>query len=1074
MNRLKNSLLFSLFLFVTAPNTGLAIVIPESSPAPLSSDLYLDSQWYLQNNGQTLVQKYQLTRSRDIESEAQCLKDFGTKACGEEKYYDLGIGPATLKEDANIKTATNPPVLVLIDSGIDPDDKRFSSQVYCHGYQPQDSQGKALDGDCRGYDYTAAKNPHRIFDEVGHGSHLMGLIASNIDDEGVRGISNSIKVLPLKFFSSIDRNDANVDRVAVNLSGRLTESLNFAADLKSKGHNIQVVNISGGLPLFAQSNELKQAILNLQSLGVIIVTASGNDSNNIQHFPCSFTNIICVTSGDNNGRLSWYANAGGSVDFIAPGERILSTLANHPRVRSDASFNRDKTYVFRDGSSQASPMVATLVALLRGKNPDMSYNEIMARLHLGARAYPQRDDNSTLTLGGYIQFDRALEAQPKAVVRPIFKNLSHISVDWANKSAELKIPFISYWQSQSSITISATSHTPGINITPAVKNLNLAADEKKSLDFKLNLSNQAESDFKYSIRVEYGDFARTFHHQLRLSRPIESVPMESDLLSYPLLAFEESIETLRPLPNNSVHLGLEFFSVDQGDDDNIIVNLFSQEGDSFAKSFSYNIEKAQNLVAIEKRDLNRDGRPDYVLITSYQEGRTHQQTAHFLTKDWHPLYPPYDRIPIDPSRGYGTLSAQNLRVITLDYGAPEADNNLSHLGSFPILAYMGEYQSTQVGSRQLVLSGKVPEIDGDPDPYTTIAESEATQLYYLEPYQKDGELLLRQRAFTNSFTKKSLKRKRELQLETDQQLSLLYISSQEGGEVEQNRIQLAIIQDFSAPNSFTHFLNLDAKTLLFHMKHSARLEDGSKTGRRISEDKLKIEMQQEFAKNLPVTSIPNIDIPLGSNNLFGVTTGVDTLTPPSQESGGAFGFSAATSGQKLEASLYEFSQSDLYLFPVLDTQDITERWLPSSRRRFFINGKEKSMIAPTTQNIWGLYDDGDQEPIVAKRRVVNTGIVPGGWDLTETYLNLNIGAGRSGALIIDESLVATPVVHIWYVDGESRRGVSPLKWSFFTPSTADHFCSPKRPGYYESKDRQSLPMVCTKGDETTVHLLKFN
>jgi hypothetical protein len=102
------------------------------------------------------------------------------------------------------------------------------------------------------------------------------------------------------------------------------------------------------------------------------VTAAGNtgiDCSNVSIYPACFEipTSISVAATDNRGNLASFSSYGSSIDVACPGVNILSTLPNDQ-------------YGLLSGTSMAAPQVAGIAALIMGQNPELTSEEIIARI----------------------------------------------------------------------------------------------------------------------------------------------------------------------------------------------------------------------------------------------------------------------------------------------------------------------------------------------------------------------------------------------------------------------------------------------------------------------------------------------------------------------------------------------------------------------------------------------------------------------------------------------------------------------------------------------------------------------
>jgi len=90
---------------------------------------------------------------------------------------------------------------------------------------------------------------------------------------------------------------------------------------------------------------------------------------NILIYPGCFQipNNISVEAIDNRGNLASFSSYGSSIDVACLGVNILSTLP-------------DDQYGMLSGTSMSSPQVAGIAAMIMGLNPDLSSEEVIARI----------------------------------------------------------------------------------------------------------------------------------------------------------------------------------------------------------------------------------------------------------------------------------------------------------------------------------------------------------------------------------------------------------------------------------------------------------------------------------------------------------------------------------------------------------------------------------------------------------------------------------------------------------------------------------------------------------------------
>ena len=147
----------------------------------------------------------------------------------------------------------------------------------------------------------------------------------------------------------------------------------------------QIISIS--LSNSEHGSEIKWAIANAISKGVIIVSSSGNGATdeNRSHLG-RWSGVVGVTAINTDGTFASYSSWGNGVVTAAVGGPV-NTL--------DANTNQPVTV---DGTSYSTPLVAGMLALARQKWPDATTNQILQSLvHSGLN--PNHDWNEKTGYG---------------------------------------------------------------------------------------------------------------------------------------------------------------------------------------------------------------------------------------------------------------------------------------------------------------------------------------------------------------------------------------------------------------------------------------------------------------------------------------------------------------------------------------------------------------------------------------------------------------------------------------------------------------------------------------------------
>jgi len=199
-------------------------------------------------------------------------------------------------------------------------------------------------------------------DDNGHGTHCAGIIGAEGDNgEGITGINQKIKIMPLKFLG----------RGGFGSTNDAIEAINYAIDRKKNGVNVRIISASWGST--AKSQALEDTIRAAGDAGILFVAAAGNDGSNNDsrpHYPSNYDlpNVISVAALDRSDNLASFSNFGvKTVHIAAPGKDILSTwLGGNYREAS--------------GTSMATPYVSGVGALIIASDPGISMKNLRARI----------------------------------------------------------------------------------------------------------------------------------------------------------------------------------------------------------------------------------------------------------------------------------------------------------------------------------------------------------------------------------------------------------------------------------------------------------------------------------------------------------------------------------------------------------------------------------------------------------------------------------------------------------------------------------------------------------------------
>ncbi|MCA9391739.1 S8 family serine peptidase [candidate division WWE3 bacterium] len=204
-----------------------------------------------------------------------------------------------------------------------------------------------------------------------HGTHVAGIIGAATDNnKGVASIGANIHMIGATGCES--DGTCRDDWVAAAIAGLVAQG-------------VKVINLSVGSP--TPSNLLENAVNFAWGSGVVVVAAAGNcgmvnppdcPTANPTIYPAAYDKVIAVGASNQNGDLADFSEHGSWVDVAAPGVGIASTVAHEYDTSGNQGPVADDSYVAWSGTSMASPMVASIAAMILSQDPTLTNTEVRA------------------------------------------------------------------------------------------------------------------------------------------------------------------------------------------------------------------------------------------------------------------------------------------------------------------------------------------------------------------------------------------------------------------------------------------------------------------------------------------------------------------------------------------------------------------------------------------------------------------------------------------------------------------------------------------------------------------------
>ena len=238
--------------------------------------------------------------------------------------------------------------VAIVDSFVDVNHTQLAPRILIN---TAEIPNNGIDDDGNGIvdDYTGGvfvSKPSSNPTPSAHGSHVAGIIGADPTYGPIEGVAPKASLIPAQFLSNSG-------------SGSLGDAIKALQYASSRG--AKIINASwGGAPC---DGALYSAFKTLESKGILVVVAAGNEGADIDAyptFPAAFNvgTQITVAAGNSFDIMTAWSNSGFNLVHLgAPGEGILSTIPNNSTA-------------YMDGTSMAAPFVSGAAALIWGAKPN--------------------------------------------------------------------------------------------------------------------------------------------------------------------------------------------------------------------------------------------------------------------------------------------------------------------------------------------------------------------------------------------------------------------------------------------------------------------------------------------------------------------------------------------------------------------------------------------------------------------------------------------------------------------------------------------------------------------------------
>jgi len=305
-----------------------------------------------------------------------------------------GVGTIVADADVDMELAwdieTGDPNMIIAvpDSGLKMDHPDIASRIWTNPTEILngiDDDGNGYVDDINGWDWVNEDN--NPMDDHGHGTNVTGIIGAIANNNSLYTGGNwNSKIMPLKVLNS-SNNGTYAD---------MANSIFYAVDNGAK-----VISMSiGGI---GASDLLSDAMQYMNINNVVFTVCMMNFNTNDIYYPAgyslSYPNIIAVgaTNPDDQRTAPFFwSNTSGScygnhINVVAPGNFIYGL--NHISNTNSASY--------WGGTSQATPLVASIVSLMLSHNPNLNPTQVRQIIQNTAQ---DQVGNPTEDVAGFDQY----------------------------------------------------------------------------------------------------------------------------------------------------------------------------------------------------------------------------------------------------------------------------------------------------------------------------------------------------------------------------------------------------------------------------------------------------------------------------------------------------------------------------------------------------------------------------------------------------------------------------------------------------------------------------------------------
>jgi subtilisin len=214
----------------------------------------------------------------------------------------------------------------------------------------------------KGMNLIKGEDPSKFGDQLGHGTHVCGIIAGRAaPGTGATGVAPGVTLHVYKIFG---RNQETTN------SFLITKALRQAVD-----DGCDLINMSLGAVL--DMPDVLREIQRARALGVVCLAATGNDYRAEVGYPARYPQVLAVSAMGRKG--TYPAGATQALSEVAPfGKERTNYLADFSNVGTQVAITapgvgivstHKRRYAVMDGTSMACPVATGALARLLARHP---------------------------------------------------------------------------------------------------------------------------------------------------------------------------------------------------------------------------------------------------------------------------------------------------------------------------------------------------------------------------------------------------------------------------------------------------------------------------------------------------------------------------------------------------------------------------------------------------------------------------------------------------------------------------------------------------------------------------------